>query len=177
MKLQELFETNDLEIEIGDFSCFNRKLKTLEGAVSRNDRQFEVPIPKKIGGMFSCRNNKLTNLKGGPDMVLQKYTAADNQISSLEGMPSKVGVFDLRDNKLTSLEGIHKIIKSADAIILTKNPIKSHILGLLKIKSLQWVKFDDETVENIMNEGLKSGDILKAQQELIDAGFEEMAKL
>jgi len=82
-------------------------------------------------------------------------------------------------NCLTSLKDIHKGLKSVSGVMfLHNNPIKSNVLGLLKIKGLQSVVLDSQKVEAIINKHLKNGrDIFACQEELEDAGFEEFAKL
>jgi len=57
------------------------------------------------------------------------------------------------------------------------NPIKSSVLGLVKIKGLTNVIFDNKKLEKIMNKYLPLGDIFDCQEELIEAGLEEFAEL
>ena len=102
-----------------------------------------------------------------------------NELTSLEGSPAViVGDFFCYSNKLKSLKNIHKIITRIDGILYcNNNPIKSHILGVLKIKNLQMIEIDNKKVQDIVNKYLPAGDILECQQELIEAGFEEYAQL
>jgi hypothetical protein len=58
-----------------------------------------------------------------------------------------------------------------------RNPIKECILGLLKIKNLTNVTLDNKEVQDIINKYLPEGNIVECQSELIEAGFEEFAKL
>jgi hypothetical protein len=65
-----------------------------------------------------------------------------------------------------------------DTIYLNKNPIKSHILGLLKIDGLNEVKLDNKVAEEIINRELdENRSILSAIRDLTEAGLEEFAKL
>ena len=178
MKLHELFEEkskNDVEYLYGD----RYKGKPYTGHFSVSDMNLTSlnGCPSEVDGAFVCSNNKLTNLIGGPTEV--KYiTADDNKFSSLRGAPSiihKNGFF--QNNELTSLHNIHKEILEAEELYFQKNPIKSNILGLLKIKNLKLVKFDDEKLEAIIKKYLPMGNLLECQQELIDTGLEEFAKL
>jgi len=57
------------------------------------------------------------------------------------------------------------------------NPIKSSVLGLVKIKGLTEVMFVNKKLEKIMNKYLPLGDIFDCQEELIEAGLEEFAEL
>jgi len=66
-------------------------------------------IPIKFGnvtGNFRCYENQLTSLEGSPQKVGGDFLCFGNQLTSLEGSPQKVGgEFDCSRNKLTSLEG------------------------------------------------------------------------
>ena len=178
MKLKELFEAKERSIlsVMGkqedpyprNFSCFNNNLTSLEGA------------PSVVKGNFSCFNNNLTSLEGAPSAVKGDFYCSYNNLTSLEGAPSVVkGVFSCSNNKLTSLAGIHKIIKEIHgAAYFRSNPIKSSVLGLMRIKGLTKVFLDNKQVMGILNKYLKGDrDIIKCQSELLDAGLEEFAKL
>lgn len=59
-----------------------------------------------VKGDFSCSNNELTSLEGAPRKVGGSFFCGNNQLTSLVGAPQKVGGnFDCFNNKLTSLEG------------------------------------------------------------------------
>jgi hypothetical protein len=59
-----------------------------------------------VGSNFSCRENKLTSLEGGPQEVGGDYNCTRNDLTSLEGAAKKVGgSFNCFMNPLTSLEG------------------------------------------------------------------------
>jgi hypothetical protein len=88
------------------------------------------------------------------------------------------------------LHNIHKHIKHINGTAdFSINPIKSHVLGLLKIEGLKYIKFvtfgytdkELDSVAKIINKYL-SGDrdamaVMSCQDELMDAGFEEYAQL
>ena len=116
--------------------------------------------PMHFNGHFSCSIKKLTSLKGAPSSVS--------------------GYFSCYNNKLTSLHNIHKQIKKIYRYAnFIRNPIKSHVLGLLLIKGVTEVKLDNKQVEEILNRYLGKGraGMLMAQEELIEAGLEEFAQL
>ena len=150
-----------------NFSCHNNELISLEGA------------PSSVGGNFSCGENKLTSLKGAPSSVGGTLFCNNNKLTSLEGAPSSVGRnFSCHNNELTSLSTIHKIIKEVRGYMnFEDNPIKSSVLGLVKIKGLTNVIFDNKKLEKIMNKYLPLGDIFDCQEELIEAGLDEYAQL
>lgn len=101
-------------------------------------------------------------------------------IESLEGAPSIVnGTVVCFDNKLKSLHNIHKIFKHiSGGAEFRKNPIKSHILGLIMIDGLRYVTLDSWELQSIINKHLSGDrDVFACQEELIEAGFEEFAQL
>ena len=151
----------------GDFSCKRNYLETLKGA------------PQHVGGKFWCQYNYLTSLEGAPMNVGGEFLCMGNRITSLEGAPKHIGGwFWCNDNYLTSLEGIHEQILEINGFAMFhRNPIKSHVLGLLLIKRLKSVEFDNKQLEKIINKYLPLGDVMECQNELIDAGLEEFAQI
>jgi len=155
----------------GNFYCDNNQLTSLEGA------------PSSVGGYFSCRNNKLTSLKGAPASVGADFVCSYNKLTSLEGAPASVGgYFICSYNQLTSLEGIHKILKSMNGTFYAnKNPLKSHVLGLLLVKGCKKVELDNKVVEEVLNRYLPNNRgakaVIEAQSELLDLDLEDWAQL
>jgi hypothetical protein len=45
-----------------------------------------------VSGSFDCDNNQLTSLEGAPQKVGNDFSCTGNQLTSLEGAPQKVGV-------------------------------------------------------------------------------------
>ena len=152
----------------GDVNCDNNKLTSLQGA------------PQSVSGYFSCYGNKLTSLQGATQSVAGDFFCSNNKLTSLQGAPQSVGGdFYCGNNKLTSLHDIHKQIKSIKGTFYCDDDkIKSHILGLLLIKDLKELDGIKE-VENIINKHLVAGDhdVHMCQEDLIQAGFPEMARL
>ena len=55
----------------------------------------------KVGGRFTCYNNQLTSLEGCPSKVVGHFSCHNNQLTGLEGCPNQVGGnFDCRDNSV-----------------------------------------------------------------------------
>jgi hypothetical protein len=151
----------------GNFYCYDNKLTSLTGA------------PTTVTGDFDCSDNRLTSLTGAPASVTGNFYCGNSKLTSLTGAPASVGGhFDCSGNKLTSLKDVHKQIKSiGGTFYLIKNPLKSHVLGLLKIKGLKSVELDNKKVEKILNKYLPEGDLFDCQEELIDAGLDDYAQL
>lgn len=178
MKLKELFESEERSILSvkgeqphkfnRDYYCNHIQLTSLQGS------------PSLVTGSFHCYNNDLTSLKGGPKDVSKDFHCFNNELVSLEGAPTIIGGnFYCSGNKLTSLKGIHKIIKLIGSVgYFDNNLITSNVLGLLKIEELRQVKLDEKKVERIINKHLKGDrDIFACQEDLVNAGFEDFAKL
>lgn len=162
----------------GSFICRNTNIISLEGS------------PTLVSGHFNCsKNDKLTSLIGSPKQVFASFYCISNRsLTSLEGAPLFVGMdFDCSSSKIISLEGIgRKYIKGmgeASEIYCDNCPIESNILGLILVKSLHKFSFEDfkgdhHPVENIINSHLQGNrDVLECQEELIEKGFKEYAKL
>ena len=95
--------------------------------------------------------------------------------------------FFLEDNfKADNFKNIHKhFIKINGELFFSGLQIKSHILGLLKIRGLTNISMGGPfrvkygwTLQDIMNKYLEGDrDLIACQQELIEAGYEEYAQL
>lgn len=140
--------------------------------------------PHFVGGTFNCLNTKITSLKGGPEHVGATMNCSNTLIGSFEGSPSYIGghFYSGRGTKIKSLQNIHKQIKHIGGIFQIPDTIKSHVLGLMFIKGLKEVRLlsdlgGKKQVQNIINKHLPGGDVHDVQQELIEAGLSEYAKL
>ena len=59
----------------------------------------------KVKGDFRCGYNKLSSLKGAPEIVKGDFICYSTKLTSLQGAPISVGQdFDCSDNKLSSLK-------------------------------------------------------------------------
>ena len=188
MRLDEIVDTNgmrftDLKIDgksvllrgrrrdtwTGDFQCSFSNLVSLEGA------------PISVSGIFSCSNNRLTSLEGAPTKVGKMFSCSHNGLTDLVHAPMLVGAyFNAAGNNIASLEGIHRQIKCVRGkFYAADNPITSRVLGLLLIEGVTLVELDNGLVTHTLNKHLTSGrsGLIPCQNELLDAGLEEYAKL
>ena len=195
MKLQTLFEQEEKDLTQvqldGRKVVLNGKPRDVwEGKFIYRDRgngklTSLVGAPKRVNGDFVCSNQKLTSLKGSPEVVNGFFSCTGNLLTNIDCSLELAQHFYCFGNRITSLKDIHKHVKElkggafpAEAEFNAKdNPIASHVLGLLKIKGLKHFFCDNAEVEEIINKYLPEGDIFECQSELIDAGFEEYAKL
>jgi hypothetical protein len=106
------------------------------------------------------------------------WLANDSNVLSFKGFPHTVGgQLGFNGSRVKSLSGINKIVKRVDGVVVC-NKNTTHILGLLLIKGPTKIEIDsDGPINQIMNKYVGTGDILSAQDELIDAGFIDQARL
>jgi len=171
----------------GNFGCSNNKLTSLQGApqsiggnfgCDNNNLTSLQGAPQSVGGYFDCSYNNLTSLQHAPQSVGGGFFCYNNNLTSLQHAPQSVGGdFNCYNNNLTSLHDIHKQIKSIKGkFVYDNDKIKSHILGLLLIKDLKKIDGIKE-VKDIINKHLVDKDIHLCQEDLIQAGFAEFARL
>ncbi len=190
MKIRELFEEKEVNligkiingIEITEqtqnsswnkwFACKNMQLTSLKGS------------PKEIlGGQFACSFNKLTSLKYSPEQVQLYFECSNNKLTSIEFVPKIIGSYlDCENNQITSLKNIHKYIDKMDgSLYFDRNPIKSHVLGVLLVNGCSFIELSNTKIQEILNKYLRQNKgreaLYDCQEELINAGFEEYAQL
>jgi hypothetical protein len=148
---------------------------------------------------LACYNERLQRISKMPSttpkVVDGDVDLGGNAISSFDNFPHTIsGILEISDNVFKSFKDIHlhiNQVSGADGIFALHNPIKSHLLGLLKIKKLKLVTLvtagqarstikqyqDLGKAEKIINKYLPEGDLFDCQEELIEAGLEEFAQL
>jgi hypothetical protein len=174
----------------GNYSCRENQLVSLKGA------------PRHIKGNFNCGQNALPTLEGGPTRVEVNYICDKNllttlagcaevvgamlgcsqndELRSLAGAPRRVGASVLLNScrSLTSLEGIQEHLPEVHGqLVMLMVPLQKHVLGLLRIKGLRSVMLSDGRLEAILNKYIPNGNPLACALELVDAGYEEQAKM
>lgn len=108
---------------------------------------------------------------------LVKILIVHTNITSLVYCPHTVGgSFYAEQTKITSLSGIHKLVKKINGEF-SIDPHYTHILGLLLIPGVSYIEANDQKLTNILNKHLKDKNIILAQDELLEAGFTQQAKL
>ncbi len=112
-----------------------------------------------VSGQFFCGNNRLTTLEGAPDSV--------------------GGHFGCGMNQLTSLVGVHKILRRiGGTLFISGNEIASGGIGLILVEELSKIDTDQpafEIINKYLGQGMRG--VLRCQEALHDAGFEEFARL
>jgi len=152
-------------------------------------------FPTKIGNDMNlsirfCKNFK--DFSGIPEKLGNFNLSSTEHFTNdnLKDLPKEVDTLSLDQlPKLTSLHNIHKYVKSAKRITLYQTKIFSSILGLAMINGLNEVEESFYDVNNedkswptdgiipIVEKYIGSHDVFEFQEELVDAGFTELAKI
>ncbi len=101
----------------GSFLCASNKITSLAGfplkiggrinLVNNQIKSFKGLNIKRVTGTFNFSYNKLTSLKGCPEIIDLDFHVSSNQLTSLRGGPTFVGkTYKCSENLLTSLEGV-----------------------------------------------------------------------
>lgn len=155
------------------------KLTSLEGA------------PTILKGTLNLyRNEEVLSLEGCPirigrDLILG---GCNIDMSTIEKLPQTIGnLLDFSSSNITGLPGIgRKYVKQCKTIDLSGCiQLESHLLGLCLVKGLNDIPFDRygstqktcEVLRRFNNFIKRKEDVLDVQEELIQAGYKEFAKL
>ncbi len=112
-----------------------------------------------VGGSFYCSGNRLISLEGAPHTV--------------------GGHLNCSNNQLTSLVGVHRILRRIGGMLfLNGNKIETGGIGLILVEGLTRIAADQPAF-GIISKYLGQGNrgVLRCQEALHEAGFEEFAKL
>ncbi len=133
-----------------------------------------------VAGSVDLSGLKLERLPVKFGSVGGDFTCSRNLLPSLVGAPSTVGGgFNCNRNRLTSLVGVHKILKQiGGGLYIWRNEIMTGGIGLVLVEGLTKIDADQPALRIInkyLGQGMKG--VLRCQEELHDAGFEEYAKI
>lgn len=148
----------------------------------------DMHLPSTVHKRINVTNNDIIDYTGLPNHIEGDLWMGHNKLSNFEGADVTVdGYVDLTYNHYTDLKNIHKHFKQiTGGLDLSDNDIKSHVLGLLLIKDLNYVDMSSTNsaprhVASIINQYLPNerGNqaVMECQNMLIDAGYEEYAQL
>ena len=168
----------------GGFYCNYNELTSLAGAPQSVGRDFDCGVnkltslagaPQSVGGSFYCGNNQLTSLVGAPQSIGLSFYCGNNELTSLVGAPQSIGGgFSCRRNKLTSLTGAPQLV--CGEFYCRGNP-QLKILPIFNIKGITEIYHEAGQILNKYYKPDGKGDIIAAQDELIDAGFGAIARM
>jgi len=119
---------------------------SFEGNINLSDKGItELPkdLPKKITGSFYCYDNNLTSLEGAPTSVGVNFYCDKNNLTSLKGSPRSVGKdFYCNDNDLTSLEGAPTSV-SRSFYYHSNNISKKEVMRYFQMDVVQGIIYSD----------------------------------
>jgi hypothetical protein len=129
-------------------------------------------------GKFDPKSIVTIPIKFG--IVTGSFSYYRTSVSSIKSAPSIIGgSFHCNNSNITSLSGVDKIVKQIRGRFIGDEN-QTHLLGLLLIPGITTFRINDTSIgliDKIMNKYLGTGDILSAQDELIDAGLIDQARL
>lgn len=149
----------------------------------------------KVTGDFDIEKNRLISFDNFPDEILGSLDCSRNKLKSLEGCPKVYGHVAFFGNPITSFHDVHKHLQCNSEFYMNVEDIKDSILGFLLVKHLKKFiivsitgdaitsSFDKELSGpfDILNKYLPNTRgkeaVFECQSELIEAGFEQFAKL
>jgi hypothetical protein len=104
----EVFITVKGDIDRNNYKEYIGKKVNVTGDVDLSALELtKLPITfGYVKGSFTCVDNNLTSLEGAPEKVGEAFACSYNKLTSLEGAPTKVGGdYFCSHNQLTTLEG------------------------------------------------------------------------
>ena len=97
-------------------------------------------------GSFDCSDNQLDSFKGAPAKVIGLFNAANNKITSLEGIPEAM-FYNLAGNTLSTLELIKTLLVNGEMpeeYLLLANAIMPDWWANLKAEGIDLNEDDDD---------------------------------
>lgn len=184
----------------GQFNISRIRLKSLEGCPTDITGTFNASYnifpdlnggPQRVGGdYYVSYNPELKSLEGMAETIVGGLNLSTTLISEedFKYLPKKVKELRLSNcENVKSISGLHKYVEEIErAIGLSNVPLTGGLLSLLKIKKLIGVQYGfgdgrklDKALSIVDNYlPVKNNDaLLDCQDELIDIGFEEYARV
>ena len=170
-------------IDVDEFNITDGRLNILTDFTleDSDNKVSQIPVPLgKIAGDFNASIKPLSTFVNFPLYVEESVFCYETQISSFEGLNIECGGnFDLIMNKnLSDFRGIHKHIRRMNGTF--KFDLENiHVggLGILLIPGVKKIDCGDANISEIFNKYLKTGQVLEAQEHLIDGGYAYLARV
>ena len=173
----------DLDVNPDQYEVVNGRLN-IKTSVSLVDQEYtQLPVPfGKIDGDFEVVMPTLKTLKNFPNQVEGSLIIMHTEIEDLNELEVDVrdGVYMTSNKKLQNFRKVHKHIKSVGAGITVDIAFgTSGGLGFLLIPGIESIQVPiDSKVAKIMQKHFdEDADLLDIQEELIDAGFKNIARI
>jgi hypothetical protein len=174
----------------------NRKWNILDATYSNfndveDDDEFECLLFQQAAKPFndpefkSFEHSNLTSVPVGLVKVMHALNLSDNNFASnpqFENLPDHCDILNLKNCKITSLSGFGNKKRSFFNLDISGNPIKSNILSLVQCEFINDITYeniprDAEKAIEIVQEYLKSHNVLACQRALMKANLLDFAKL
>ena len=98
-------------------------------------------------------------------------------IETFEGFPRIIkGHFSVFGSNAASMSGLHKHVRHIGGQVVCRTDA-THLLGLLLIDGVENIDVDRGPIDKILMNHIGAHDVISCQDELLDAGFVEQAKL
>ena len=184
----------------GNFNISRLRLKTLEGCPTDITGTFNASYnifpnlkdgPRRVGGdYYVSYNPELKSLDGMAEIVVGGVNLSSTRISEddFKYLPKKMKELRLSScANIKTLSGLNKYVEEIErALGISGVDLTGGLLGLLKIKNLIGLQYGFGS-DKPLDKALKiidnylpvktSDDIMDCQDELIDAGLEEYARV
>jgi hypothetical protein len=173
----------DIDVAPDQYEVVNGRLN-IKTSVHIVDQEYtQLPLPfGKVDGDFEIIMQTLKTFKNFPTEVKGDLLVMHTEVETCDDLDIKVGgsVYLSTNNKLKNFRKVHKHIRSVGAEVKVDLDHKSDGgLGLLLISGIQKLRvLDNMKVDDIMDTHFsKDADLLDIQEELIDAGFKNIARI
>lgn len=196
MKLQQLFESTEIAGYYSTFPIDGGSAEDVKYVLSAHDiKDVYAKEYNDLGVRCVIISHNFESLENFLKVAQSKvkvnpkihYTSGEEPLRDFNNFPKIIKTDILfEDNcKFTSFKGVDKHFSEIHGkVYFNALKIKSNVLGLLRINGVTEISVGADyrkqhgwKLEEILNKHLNGGDIMDCQDELIDAGFEEYAKL
>jgi hypothetical protein len=181
----------------GDYVCHHNNLTSLDGIATsitgdllaqHNLIESTSGIPQNVRSIgLGC--NRLTSsgdLSYLCDDRIHSIYLYGNPLVDIGPLPEHVDTLDISNTLVTDLHDIHRKLQRCFRFDASRSSIRSSILGLMYIEihgviTLGWNdhRHDADAVQTILNKWKNQGrkGVLGAQRELLDLGYDELARI
>ncbi len=133
---------------------------------------------------FSIKHTAITSLRGAPRKVYGEFECSYNKLTTLEFIPTWMENMICYENHFTTYKHVRNTVQSCVEVSLPQYPVPGTMYWILvpKIEVISILtmggQFDAmNNIMDILNRHIHTKDILACQEELIDAGLGQWAKL
>ncbi len=166
------------DMEIANYTINEDLTVNVNGDVHLNNSDLKIlPVQfNRVDGHFYINDNPLKSSYGVPQTVTGSFDISFCGLSTVDWFITCQSL-NLCGNQLSHFKNIHKFINCESATI-SGNSVKSGILYWLLIPNIKHLYITGKGyVNDIMKKHIVTKNILDCQEELIEAGYSELALL